>query len=115
MTTPQAGVILRELGKIVSRKSDVRRTDRHLIERFLATRDEAAFTALVERHGPMVLGVCRRVLHHVQDAEDACQATFLILVRKAASVRRRGSAASWLYGVAVRIARKLRDARTRSG
>ena len=106
MTTPQAGVILRELGKIVSRKSDVRRTDRHLIERFLATRDEGAFAALVERHGPMVLGVCRRVLHHVQDAEDAFQATFLILARRARSIRRKESAGGWLYQVAYHVAIK---------
>jgi RNA polymerase sigma factor (sigma-70 family) len=87
--------------------------DGELLRRFAEAHDEAAFTALVERHGPMVLRVCRRVLGHAQDAEDACQATFLVLVRKAASVRRRGSAASWLYGVAVRTARKLRAGRAR--
>jgi RNA polymerase sigma factor (sigma-70 family) len=88
-------------------------SDRELIRWFAEAHDEAAFTALVERHGPMVLGVCRRVLGHAQDAEDACQATFLVLARKAGSVRKPPSIASWLYGVAARIARKLRANRAR--
>jgi RNA polymerase sigma factor (sigma-70 family) len=87
--------------------------DSQLLARFLASRDEFAFAALVRRHGPMVLGVCRRVLRHVQDAEDAFQATFLVLARKAASVRQRAAVGNWLYAVAYRTARRLRDVRTR--
>src|SRR5262249_2228457 len=61
-------------------------SDKHLLARFVAARDEAAFAALVRRHGPMVLGACQRVLHDLHDAEDALQATFLVLARKAASL-----------------------------
>src|SRR5262249_24569164 len=73
-------------------------------ERFVRRRDEAAFEALVWRHAPLVLGVCRRVLRHEQDAEDAFQATFLTLVRKARSIGRKQSVGSWLYKVAYRAA-----------
>jgi RNA polymerase sigma-70 factor (ECF subfamily) len=66
-------------------------SDGALFERFLSARDEAAFEILIRRHGPMVMGVCRRVLHDEHLAEDAFQATFLILVRKAATIRRRES------------------------
>src|SRR5262245_44501232 len=85
-------------------------TDRDLHRRFVAARDEQAFTALVKRHGPMGLGVCRHVLGHHQDAEDACQATFLVLARKAASIRDGGSLVSWLHGVAYRLALAARRA-----
>src|SRR5262249_42874928 len=88
--------------------------DGQLLEWFIRHRHEAAFRALVERHGPMVMGVCRRVLHNAHDAEDAFQATFLVLARKAASVVPRDSVANWLYGVAYRTARKVRVARARA-
>jgi RNA polymerase sigma factor (sigma-70 family) len=88
-------------------------TDAALLERFVATRDEVAFELLVWRHGPMVLGLCRRLLGHEQDAEDAFQATFLALARKAGSIRKREAVGSFLYKVAYRTALRARAAVSR--
>ncbi|HSQ58054.1 MAG TPA: sigma-70 family RNA polymerase sigma factor [Gemmata sp.] len=88
-------------------------TDNELLKRFLANRDEAAFVALVLRHGPMVLALCRRILRDPHDAEDAFQAAFLVFVRKAASIVRPELLGNWLYGVASRTARAARAAAER--
>src|SRR6266404_586634 len=82
-----------------------RLSDGALLERYIAHRDDRAFSELVERHGPMVLGVCRRVTGNAHDADDAYQATFLVLVRRAAAIRPRDRVGNWLYGVACRTAR----------
>jgi len=83
--------------------------DGELLARFFSDKQDAAFSTLVERHGPLVFGVCRRVLNDANDAEDAFQATFLVLVRKGATLRDPGRLPSWLFGVAYRTARKLKS------
>ena len=82
--------------------------DADLLSRFIQSRDEAAFAALIERHGPMVLRVCRRTLWDAHAAEDAFQATFLALIRGSRRVHKTASVAAWLYGAAVRISLKAR-------
>jgi RNA polymerase sigma factor (sigma-70 family) len=105
--SPMSGVV-RQLRRVIFRREAEGLSDGQLLDCFLARREEAAFEALVRRHGPMVLGVCRRVLRHNQDAEDAFQATFLVLARKAESVSPRERVGPWLHGVACRTAFKAR-------
>src|SRR5258708_16896884 len=100
--------ILRHLRRAALRSCSNDLSDALLIESFLARHDHEAFAALLRRHGPMVLGVCRRILRDGHDAEDAFQATFLVLVRKVNSLRSRELLGNWLYGVAYRTAMKAR-------
>src|SRR5215204_3587272 len=108
MTSAQAGTVLRHLRR--RHATHAQPPDAQLLGQFAADRDETAFTALVRRHGPMVLNVCRGVLRHEQDAEDAFQATFLVLARKAGSVRRPEAVAGWLYEVAHHVAARAQAA-----
>lgn len=103
--------ILRRMRRLVAQRGDDGANDAHLLQRFAAHRDEAAFEVLVWRHGPMVLGVGRRVLRNLHDAEDVLQATFLALVRQARSIGRRESLGAWLHTVAYRIALRAREQR----
>ncbi len=103
---------VRQMGSLFEGGTLAGLSDRQLLERFVARRDdlaEAAFAAIVARHGPMVLGVCRQLVGDHQLAEDAFQATFLVLARKAYSLRDPGRLATWLYGVALRTAHKARS------
>jgi RNA polymerase sigma factor (sigma-70 family) len=102
--------VLQQLHKLSAARPPEAETDRDLLRRFVTAGDRQAFAALVRRHGPLVLGVCRRVLRHEQDAEDAFQATFLVLARKAGSIRDGAALVSWLYGVAQRTARDAKRA-----
>jgi RNA polymerase sigma factor (sigma-70 family) len=110
MTPAQPDPVLQQIRRLAAGEVLARATDGQLLEHFSLQQEEAAFTALLHRHGPMVLGVARRVLRHAQDAEDVLQAAFLLLARKAGSIRKRESVGSWLYGVAYRLAR---DAKSR--
>src|SRR5262249_20687613 len=92
----------------IAASGDAGRLDAELIEHFVAARDGAAFGRLVERHGPLVLGVCRRVLNNHPEAEDAFQATFLVRAGKARHIRRRHALAGWLYKVAYHLSVKLK-------
>src|SRR5262245_1450984 len=106
MTTGHLGGVIRHLYRAALPQHGL--TDGQLLEEYVRRRDETAFEALLRRHGPMVWGVCRRTLRHEADAEDAFQATFLVLVRKAASIGDRNAVGNWLYGVAYNTALKAR-------
>jgi RNA polymerase sigma factor (sigma-70 family) len=103
--------VIRYLRRVSAPAGGPGESDAHLLERFVTHRDESAFELVVWRHATMVLGVCRRVLGHAQDAEDAFQATFLVLARKAADVARYRSPGGWLYTVALRVALRARARR----
>jgi RNA polymerase sigma-70 factor (ECF subfamily) len=108
MAGPTLGTYLRNLRQAMTAGALAGCPDRDLVDRLRTGPDDAAFRALLDRHGLMVLRVCRRVLSDPADAEDAFQATFLVLARRAHTIRLRASLASWLHGVAHRTALKLR-------
>jgi RNA polymerase sigma factor (sigma-70 family) len=108
MATSQMSGVIQHLRRTVLLQEGAGPTDGQLLEDYISRRDEAALAALVHRHGPMVWGVCRRVLRNYHDAEDAFQATFLVFVRKVASIASRELVANWLYGVAHQTALKAR-------
>ncbi len=110
MSTSPMGTLVRFLRKLVHLDE---LSDGQLLERFIEGRDEPAVEMLVRRHGPMVLGVCRRILRDAHDADDAFQATFLVLVRKAASIKPADMVGNWLYGVAYQTAVKAKAMTTR--
>ena len=109
MATSKMSEVIQHLRRAVLLQDGAGLTDGQLLECFISSREEAAIAALVRRHGPMVWGVCRRVLRSHHDAEDAFQATFLVLLRKAASIMPREMFANWLYGVAHQTALKARQ------
>ena len=116
MTSLRAGSITTLVGALFAQGSATGVTDEQLLERFISQRDEAAelaFAALVQKHGPMVLLVCRNALRDPHDAEDAFQATFLVLARKASSLRVPGRLGPWLHGVARRTCHKVSARRSR--
>src|SRR5437764_10149603 len=103
MAGGQLNTVVRHLLRAAGPEAAGGLSDAQLLERFVGARDEAAFEVLVWRHGAMVLGTCRRLLRREQDAEDAFQATFLALVRKAAAIGKREALGGWLYKVAYRV------------
>ncbi|HEY7327006.1 MAG TPA: sigma-70 family RNA polymerase sigma factor [Gemmataceae bacterium] len=108
MATPHLNLLLQQIRRFSGSPSE-QASDGHLLERFCVRREESAFAALVRRHGAMVFGLCRRVLHHEHDAEDVFQATFLVLARKAASLRPHRSLGGWLHEVAYHLALRARE------
>jgi RNA polymerase sigma factor (sigma-70 family) len=113
MVVDPFGRAVTRLGRLVGDGTESL-TDADLLRRFVSGRDGIAFAAIVRRHGPMVFGVCRRTLGNIHDAEDAFQATFVVLARRASVVKPDGIS-RWLYGVAVRVANKARGRRIRHG
>ncbi len=109
MAIANRGIVLRQLGHLFGEGTLTGVDECQLLERYLTRRDEGAFEALLNLHGPMVLAVCRRILREPRDVEDAFQATFLVFVRRAPAIRDRGLLSNWLYGVAFRVATRARN------
>lgn len=118
MRDPPQAVVVKTVGTLFQLGTTGDRSDSDLLDCFVSRDGEtqsAAFEVLIDRHGPMVLDVCRNFLRDYHDAEDAFQATFLILARQARMIRRRGSVGSWLFGVATRVASRARVETARHG
>ena len=113
MAGDRSGAVMEHLRTLFSVGTVGALSDGHLLDLFVTRHDESAFEALIERHGPMVQRICRQVLVDTHDAQDASQAVFLVLARRARSIRSHGSLASWLHGVALRTASKARTAAAR--
>jgi RNA polymerase sigma factor (sigma-70 family) len=114
MHTAPLGTVLRHIRNVALARGTRELTDQQLLQRFAAQQDADAFAALMQRYGQLVWSVCRHVLRHDHDAEDAFQATFLVLARNSASIRKHEALASWLHGTAYRVAlRARRDAAIR--
>jgi RNA polymerase sigma factor (sigma-70 family) len=111
--TTQAGFLLHHFQRLVCQDHAISDNDAALLQRFVSSKDESAFAALLRRHGPMVHGVCRRILRDDHEAEDAFQATFLLLARKASGLRHPETLAAWLYGAARRLALMAQRSNTR--
>lgn len=109
MTAPTLNTVAHQLCTWIEARSLAEVSDRQLLERFVHSGEEAAFAALLRRHGPMVLHVCYRVLERFHDAEDVFQATFLLLARKAKNIRQGEAVGSWLHGVAHRLAIRFQE------
>src|SRR5262249_26286401 len=110
MAAVQLVKVVERLRNVATQQDVSGMADGHLMQRYVRQRADAAVEAVVRRHGPMVMGVCCRVLHDAHDAEDAFQATFLLLARKAATLRSPGTVGNWLYGVAYRTALEAKRA-----
>lgn len=113
MPDPREEMIVRQFRQLMATYKDDLLCDRQLVQQFVEANDEAAFAVLVRRHAGMVLGVCRRVLRDWHAAEDVFQAVFLVLARKASSIRKKDSLGAWLHGVAYRLALKARTEASR--
>src|SRR5262245_14254293 len=113
MARAESRAVIQQICKMAGAPVPEAAADGQLLQRFVAQGDEAAFATLVQRHSALVYAVCRRVLRQTQDAEDAMQATFLVLARKAGSIHKRRSVGSWLHGVALRTALSARKSAMR--
>lgn len=113
MSSGQLEKVVHHLRRMAGISDAQRAADGQLLERYISSRDENAFAVLVRRYGRLVRSVCRNILRHEQDIEDAFQVTFMVFACKAASIRKSSSVASWLYGVAYRTAMNTKRTRTR--